>query len=72
MEYTITQWRGKDNYECNHCPYATLDKENMRKHLWFKHRLPMDAPKPLEKPPEVKAMAEKPKRRSRRRASTKE
>lgn len=34
---TMSKWREHDNYECNYCPYATLDEEAMLRHLQLRH-----------------------------------
>lgn len=31
--YTTTKWNKLPNYECNDCPYATLDEDNMKDHV---------------------------------------
>lgn len=31
--YTITKWKGFDNFECLHCKFATLNKREMTKHI---------------------------------------
>lgn len=31
--YSVGKWRGLDNFECKHCPFATLEKRDMTKHL---------------------------------------
>lgn len=30
--YTVGVWRGRDNFECRHCAFATLDRREMTKH----------------------------------------
>lgn len=39
-------WKGKRNWECKHCEYATLDKEAMETHYQDEH-----APTPRRKEP---------------------
>lgn len=40
--YTVGTWAGLPNYECRHCPFATLDEAEMLSHCIARH-----APKPL-------------------------
>lgn len=31
---TITNWKGYKNYECNHCEFATLNRNKMEEHTY--------------------------------------
>lgn len=35
--YTLSQWAGRDNYECNYCPTKTLSKADIDHHLFYRH-----------------------------------
>lgn len=41
-------WKGKDNYECKHCPYSTLDREEIVQHYNEKHAPAPKAPEPVK------------------------
>ena len=30
--YTVGTWHGRENFECKHCAFATLDRRDMTKH----------------------------------------
>lgn len=35
--YRVTKWAGLDNYECERCPFATLDGPRIREHVAHAH-----------------------------------
>lgn len=40
--YRTTNWKGYDNYECEHCPYSTLDRGEMVLHVKREHPTPAE------------------------------
>lgn len=44
-DYHIGAWNGIRQYRCAHCPWDTLDREAMERHLTERHRPPPE-PKP--------------------------
>jgi hypothetical protein len=38
QEYTVGSWHGLDNYCCLSCPFATLDREAIERHVAEQHR----------------------------------
>lgn len=42
--YTIGCWNGLDNYQCRHCPYSTLDLEEIERHQQQRHGPPPPPP----------------------------
>lgn len=36
--YSTSKWAGQSNYECDSCPFATLDEQEMKDHVSF-HQL---------------------------------
>lgn len=37
-----TSWAGNDNYECQLCPFATLDHDLIEAHVRERHPLPSE------------------------------
>ncbi len=38
--YSVGQWNGRDNYQCNECPFATLNEAEMLDHIIARHTPP--------------------------------
>lgn len=55
--FRVGKWRGMDNYECKHCPFITLEKAAMEKHI-DKHRREGTL-KELKKPAAAPPVAQK-------------
>lgn len=41
--YKTTSWAGHPNYECLHCPFATLDQGLMIRHVRERHPTPAES-----------------------------
>lgn len=47
--YMVTAWKGQPNYECLHCPFATLSIDEMTQHIGIHVREGSLKPKAAEK-----------------------
>ena len=41
--YKTTKWNGFPNFECQHCPFATLDQGVMIRHVRERHPTPAES-----------------------------
>ena len=50
--YQITEWKGLPNYECNLCPFSSLDPRFLEKHFQLRHKMAVQVkePPPVEPP----------------------
>lgn len=48
--YKTTKWSGLDNFECLHCPFATLDRGLMIRHVRQRHPTPSESGQHEEHP----------------------
>ena len=37
QHYTVGKWKDLDHYQCSHCPWSTLNEEEMIKHVAEEH-----------------------------------